>query len=305
MIKEFALDPELFCQWEHHLALRSQFGADKGRLIADFPKKWKRMLSDATDRLEASGGIPSVKAQTVRNWIGQHGGLSDLRFVRRGWPYDGNRTWVSNVEEQAAQFDVILSNKPVDADNALRADDAYQYLETPLFGSTTQTRFRREKRAIVDTVWPLIRASSGVIKIVEPNFNPVEPRFMLPFVELIDRLPATTIREIELHVLRPDAFSHHTLQNYRIHIDAELRSGYQVRVYFWGHKIEQLHDRYLLTSQGGIEISFGWDEGKLPNETTVAKILSQEIWQQEWHRYCIGCPDFDLDPQRHILHIPP
>ena len=304
MIKEFAIDPELFCQWAHHLVLRSEFGADKGRLIVDFPKKWKRMLAEATDKLEANGGLPPVKAQTVRNWISKFGGQTDLRFVRRAWPYDGNRSWRSNVEDQASQFDVVLSHQGITAENVLIADDEHRYLANPWFTATTQTRLRREKKAIVDTVWPLVRASSGIIKIVEPNFNPVEPRFMQTFVELIDRLSTTTIREIELHVLRPDMFSQNTLQNFRTHIDRELRSGYQVRVYFWGHKVEQLHDRYLLTNLGGMELSFGWDEGRLPNETTVAKMLSPSIWEQEWKRYCPGCPDFDLDEQKHILQIP-
>lgn len=304
MIKEFAVDPALFCQWEHHLVLRNQFGADMGRLIADFPRKWKRMFSEEIDRLETSGGIQSVKAQTVRNWLALAGGQADLRFVRRSWPYDGNRSWKSNAKEQALQFDVVLSHQSISAPNALSADSECRYLEDPLFAASTQTRLRREKRSIVDAVWPLIRASSGVLKIVEPNFNPVEPRFMRPFVELIDRLATTSIREIELHVLRPDAFSQHTLKNYRCHIDPELPTGYHTKVYFWGHNTEQLHDRYLLTNVGGIELSFGWDEGRLPTETTMAKMLSREIWQQEWSRYCVGCPDFDLDPDKHVISIP-
>jgi len=288
------------------MVLRSQFGTDKGRLIADFPKKWKRMLAEAIDTLEASGRLQPIRAQTVRNWItlftGQ--GQPDLRFVRRPWPYDGEKSWRSNAEEQADKFDVLLSHRELGSSNAVLADPEHRYLDDARFTATIQMRVRRERNALIDCVWPLIRASSGPIKIVEPNFNPVEQRFMKPFVELLDRLETTSIREVELHVLRPNAFSPHSLRNYRTHIDQELRSGYQVKVFFWGHKVEQLHDRYLLTNRGGIELSFGWDEGRLPNETTVAKLLSAEMWQQEWNRYCVGCPDFDLTESEHVLTIP-
>jgi len=127
---------------------------------------------------------------------------------------------------------------------------------------------------------------------------------MRPLERLVDRLFAeqSPIKLVELHVSRPPGFSNTTIHNFSSLIDPILRSGYQLRVFFWADGRERLHERYVLTDFGGIESSWGWDEGQ-PTETTPVKILEEQVWREEWDRYQIGCTDFDIDPDRHVLLI--
>ncbi|MDP1589593.1 MAG: hypothetical protein Q8M07_17705 [Prosthecobacter sp.] len=303
MIKKIALDPELFCQWEHHRALRHEFAVEKGRLIAAFPKKWKVLVRALSETLEANGKLSSLKAETIRNWLAVSSGGDDPRFIRCGCAYDGAKAWHLNAEDQAQSFDVILSQHAIGAANAILADSELEYQNDSRFKASTQDRVPRNANALIACVWPLVRASSS-IRIVEPNFIPNEDRFMKPFECLVDRLVSdgSSIKLVELHVLRSPSFSDTTKRNYKNTIDPILRTGYQVKVFFWADGRERLHDRYLLTDRGGIDLTWGWDEGQ-PTETTPVKILEEHMWRKEWDRYRIGTADFNIDPLQHVMLI--
>jgi hypothetical protein len=303
MIKQIAVDPELFCQWEHHRALRNEFAVERGRLIAQFPKKWKALVRDLIEKWEREERLPTMKANTIRNWLSVPSGGADTRFIRSRADYDGNEPWRSNAEVQAEHFDLILSHQEFGVANAILADPDLDYLTDPRFKIDTQNRVPRNAASIVECVWPLVRISTCV-RIVEPNFVPSEVRFMRPLERLVDRLFAeqSPIKLIELHVSRPAGFSNTTIRNFYSQIDPILRSGYQLRVFFWADGRERLHERYLLTDCGGIESSWGWDEGAA-TETTPVKILEESIWKKEWNRYQIGSPDFQIDPDQHVLLI--
>ena len=47
MIYEYALDPALLDNWKDCRFFQQSFGPDKGRLIADYPRKWKRAVLEA------------------------------------------------------------------------------------------------------------------------------------------------------------------------------------------------------------------------------------------------------------------
>lgn len=303
MIKQVALDPELFSQWEHYRALRSEFAVERGRMIAQFPKKWKSLVHALVEKWEREGRLPPIKANTIRNWLFVQSGVSDSRFIRSRAAYDGNETWHTNAQAQSEHFDLILSHHEIEGAKAVFADPEFDYLTDPRFKIDTQNRVQRNAASIVECIWPLVRIST-CIRIVEPNFVPTEVRFMRPLERLVERLfvEESAIKLVELHVLRTDGFSNATKRNFSDHIDPILRSGYQVKVFFWADGRERLHERYLLTDLGGIESSWGWDEGK-DTETTPVKILEEHMWRRELERYQIGSADFNLDPNQHVLII--
>ena len=141
------------------------------------------------------------------------------------------------------------------------------------------------------------------VKIVEPHFDPVLPRFMNTLVHLCDRLhkELPRLNEVELHVKRGDDFSEATLCNYRRQLDHELCTGFKLTVYFWAAKRKKLHERYLITDCGILDINYGWDESDLDGDDTPVALLSEDRRREEWQRYSVGSEDFDLDPQKHVL----
>lgn len=311
MIKEIALDPRLFAQWPHHLVLRDVFGVEKGRVISAFPKKWRGHVREEVNRLEASGEIGPVKAQSLRRWLEAPVGAPDSRMVSCKLAYDGNKDWHLNAEDNQKAFDAILSDQKIEAANAILADEEHEYARDPKFSTETQRTIQRQSNVIVDSVWPLLR-DSKVVKLVDPHFNPHRPRFCNVLKAMLDGLhtQGSMVREVELHVSNPKDKAPNdrdppsfTIEEMKKRLSRLLPTGWCLRVHLWTRDREKMHPRYLLTDRGGIQIDHGWDEGEHDTETTPIMLLTKQRWEQELARYRLGTPDFQIDPDRDIVVI--
>lgn len=311
MIKEIALDPCLFAQWQHHLALRDDFGVEKGRVIAAFPKKWKRMVRDEVCRLEAAEKIGPVKAKSVIQWLEAPVGTRDARIIASSAGYDGSKGWHLNAADAWQSFDAILSIKEIETPNSILVDEDHEYRRDPKFIAETQRTVQRKRAPMVECIWPLLR-DSKVMKLVEPYFNPHKARFRDVLEAMLDRLhtEGSSIREVELHVrhpedkaandLAPPSFTSHELKS---KLSPLLRTGWSIRVHLWTRGREKMHPRYLLTDRGGIQIDHGWDEGEQDTETTPILILDRARWEQELVRYSLCSTDFIIDGKNDIIEI--
>lgn len=311
MIKEIALDPCLFAQWQHHLALRDAFGVEKGRVISAFPKKWRGHVREEVSRLEALGEIGPVKAQSIREWLHVLPGVHDIGMVASRANYDGTKGWHLNATDAWRFFDAILSAQEIETPNAILADEDPEYLRDPKFSAETQLTIQRRKTQMVECTWPLVRDSKAV-KLVEPHFNPNKPRFRDVLEAMLERLHAegSSIREIELHVRHPEDRSPNdlnppsfTVSDLKEKLSPLLRSGWSLRIYLWTRGRETLHPRYLLTDRGGIQIDHGWDEGKHDTETTPIMLLTKQRWEQEIERYRLGSADFIINHEEDVIVI--
>ncbi len=244
-----------------------------------------------------------VKAKAIEEWMTAPGGQvqRDTRFAEGSWPYQETMRWSANAEARATGFDAVLSADPLDAPNAIQADEVHQYLKDARFAVPTQRRVKRRKEDLVACAWPLLCAARKV-KIVEPHFDPVVPRFRDTLVYLCDRLhkELPRLNEVELHVKRGTDFGDATLHNYQEYLDHELSSGFKLTIYFWAALNENVHPRFLLTDCGGLMLDYGWDEGQLPDETTPVILLPEGRRLDEWNRYSVGSKDFGLDPDKHV-----
>lgn len=308
MIKEIALDPCVFAQWPHHLALRDSFGVEKGRVISAFSKKWRGLVREEVRRLEAEGAIGPVKARTI---------LQRLDVPPACWMvttkagYDGNKGWHLNAADAWQSFDAIVSSKEIESPNAIFADEDQDYLNDPRFGAETQRTIQRRRGPIVDCVWPLLRHST-VVKLVEPHFNPNKPRFRNVLDTLLDRLHSegSGIRKIELHVRHPEDqrpddsdAPRFTIPDLRKHLRPLVRSGWSLHIHLWSRDREKMHPRYLLTDRGGIQIDHGWDEGQHDTETTPIMLLTRKRCEEEMARYSLGSADFKIDAAKDLIVI--
>jgi len=308
MIKEIALDPCLFAQWPHHLALRDAFGVEKGRVISAFPKKWRGYVREEVNRLEASGQLGSVKANSLRTWLEAPVGTSDSRIAASKAVYDGDKAWHLNAEDVWQSFDAILSSKEIETPNAILADEDQEYRRDSKFSAETQRTIQRKRESMVDSIWPLLR-DSKVVKLVEPHFNPKESRFKIVLKAMLDRLHSegSPIRKFELHIRHPEDKNERDLPKFTTadlnRLSPILRTGWSLHFHLWTRGREQMHPRYLLTDRGGIQIDHGWDEGKLDSETTPIMLLSKSRWEQEMQRYKLGSADFEINPKTDLIVV--
>jgi hypothetical protein len=313
MIKEIALDPCLFAQWPHYLALRDAFGVEKGRVIANFPGKWKALVREEVNRLVAAKKIGEIKAESIIDWLSVPLGTRENRLVSNhaSARYDHNRRWQLNAEDAWQCYDASLSHEEIETVNAILADDDHEYLRDPKFSAETQRTIQRKRQPIVECAWQLLR-DSKVVRLIEPHFNPHKPRFRDVLEALLDRLhkEGSSVREIELHVRHPEdkdpqdtSPPNFTISELKQQLSRLLRSGRSLRVHLWTRGREQMHPRYLLTDRGGIQIDHGWDEGRLDTETTPIMLLSRARWEQEMERYKLGSADFKINPATDIVII--
>ena len=92
MIHEFALDPGVLSTWSSFRYFYDHFGAEHGRLISQFPRKWKKMVYDACSRC----------ADIEKKKIEER--LTDInnKLVRMSREYNNSMPWFENAEAQHA-----------------------------------------------------------------------------------------------------------------------------------------------------------------------------------------------------------
>ncbi|MBL8820671.1 MAG: hypothetical protein JNL58_31905 [Planctomyces sp.] len=75
----------------------------------------------------------------------------------------------------------------------------------------------------------------------------------------------------------------------------KLLSPRQIKVYCWNglENGERIHDRFVLTDLGGIESSYGWDNGD-PGQTTGLTLLEHESYLYRWNQYSPTSTAFEL-----------
>src|SRR5437016_7948565 len=104
MIKEFALEPDALATWENFRYFIEKFGVPHGRLIAEFPGKWRRMVINAAQRV-----AKPVEFQRIVERLKQVG---DHVLLSRGRPGgDGTRPWLQRalVEHAREPFAGIIA----------------------------------------------------------------------------------------------------------------------------------------------------------------------------------------------------
>ena len=90
MIYEFALDPGVLSTWGSFRYFYDNFGAEHGRLISQFPKRWKRMVYDACSKC----------ADIDKKRIEERLAYINNKLVKMSREYNNSMPWLENAEEQ-------------------------------------------------------------------------------------------------------------------------------------------------------------------------------------------------------------
>src|SRR4051812_5389942 len=103
MISEYALEPQVLCNWRDYRFFVAQFGVPKGRLISRFPKSWKRLVIEAA---QATGELEFLKiAESLSN--------IDHLLIQRMHQWDPKQSWLPNAIEEHAKrpFAAIIARE--------------------------------------------------------------------------------------------------------------------------------------------------------------------------------------------------
>ncbi len=272
LIKEFAIEPRVMAAWAHFNSLWEDFGAGQGRLISKYPVLWKQRVDELAKTCSRPVQATAISAKIRRD---------DHKFLVTGRNYRGNDTWLQNALSQTATepFHAIIAYENTTGANGVLVAGDFPKDEPPYKVVVEDFVPRRAKDLAACA--SLLLAHCEQIQLIDPHFNPSEPRFRNTFEAMLAVCNTGALKLIEIHREKPDPFIAGVQQaNYRHRLAGLVPAGLTAKVFFWSQKPGGLgmHPRFLLTDLGGIHFENGLDEGE-PGEKTLVKPVAYQTWQ--------------------------
>lgn len=314
MFKEYALDPGLLTNWRDFRYYTEKFGWDRGRLLSEYPKKWKRLVYNAI--AEES----FINRKRIEESLRQ---IDDRLIRRRNSPFDPSLAndgslWVRNA---------VLRHEEL----------TFQAIITDDFGLTGEQLIIGEK---MDETHPLMQVDSGIIyrrandfaeaakillqagqhlAFVDPYFNPGEDRFSETLSSLLQVAMRSPYRidtpGISLHtgIGKNDRNDSSVVRNKTNELKRQceyflpqiLPEDTAIEVFIWlpYEGGERFHNRYIMTELAGLCLGTGVDEedSRPRNSNTTTSTddwfrMSGEQHIHRWHQFQpTTCPFQQLD----------
>lgn len=276
MIYEFALDPGVMNSWASFRYFYDNFGAEKGRLISQFPSKWVRMVYEACSTCQdIEKKKIEVKLENIKN-----------KLVRMSRAYESSLSWLDNAEYQHARvpFRAIVSSSTTRGTKGVLIADDIDYA-TPLWNIECGFCVAREACKMANCVQPMLSLCSDVL-FIDPHFNPDYIKYRNTLSQFLSQISENAkICRIEYH-LGDNLGGSHFRDQCNQKIPPLIPKGMEVKFIRWKQldEGEKLHPRYILTELGGVSIEVGLDEGNL-GETTDINLLSEAIYTKRWNDF--------------------
>ena len=251
MLREFAVEPELFGQWSEFRYLHEKFGVPKARMIAEFPKKWRRMV------YEAATDFTEIQRKTLEDWMAN----KDSFLVPSGRKYTLPDNWQQSAEAAHAQnpFHAILANGNPRAHQQVLLPRDMPIENHPLFKCPYECFMPRDISGFMEISGFLLKCSKQII-FVDPYFK-ASSTWGESLQAMLSCVPP------EAHLLRycTGVAPRGEEEAYRItdlkeKLPKFISQGKSVEVVLLNKDAGMdMHNRYILTERGGIKFPWGLD----------------------------------------------
>jgi hypothetical protein len=280
MIKEFALDPDALSTWPNFRYFIEKFGIGQGRLIAQFPKNWKRLVYEAASRASRD-----VDLKRIEERLSQLG--PDVLF-RKGRP-GGNpaSSWLARaiVEHASDPFaGIIAAANPDSHRDVLLQADVHE--GEPRFHVHRQLQIPRTAASVVACADVLLRYGN-TIKWVDYMIDLSKPRWQRPFAAAIG-IVAARGAPVSIEVHRDcgnDTQRTNLVHQFQEAFGRLRREGVTLSLYL--HPERSMHDRFILSEFGGLSVGHGLDDnedgGANPNANV--SLLEGGFFEAQWKRF--------------------
>jgi hypothetical protein len=298
MFQEYALEPELVATWADRSNYRhflGQFDVGKARLVADFPDSWVMKVR------ALSSDFRDTEKKRIEVLLTQ---IRSVATKRRGAVFDEEALWIVNAErehERQAFHAIMARENPKGAPHILVGDDADD--GNVLWRSVTGIIVNRDGEDIARTVNVLLR-SARYIFFIDPFLSPTgsakKRRAMDAYLKAVaPRAVGCPPVQVEFQMNGERCGGSH--QDFERDCQARARfipAGLSVRFLRWKERPGglRLHNRYILTEFGGVQLGHGLDEGD-EGDSDDMTLLDREQYQVRWSQYVGQPPAFDLYDQ--------
>ena len=316
MIYEFALEPELVARWhdrKKYLFFDEKFGLRARRVVAAYPRNWKRLVWEAFGKSPAAGDQNAQMRMTeLIQYLSQN-------YVRRPSTFPEISSWLVRAETEhlARPFRAIIATinpreRSFVITNRELVESGHELWNIP-------DRYPTPRNAadIANAVLPLIQLCRHAV-IIEPYFDPGKQRFRRTLAAILatcgKNICGMETIQVELHTSIDRFFEDWERGEFR-DLDEETRvyhnyvsecqsrlpplipKGVEFKVIVWKQRTdgEKLHNRYLLTNISGVIFGTGSDESKNPDSKELDDIVLLEEGQylMRYKQYTGTPPAFD------------
>jgi hypothetical protein len=257
-----------------------------GRLIANFPNRWKKMVLAA---LQANGSHTALDYTKVEYHL-QHD--VSAKMVVRNAAYDhDNLDWLLQAEREHTKkpFRAIVSDSnPRSVHGVLRVS-ALDKENDPRWKVNHDATILREPGALAQKAKSLFAISKRA-KFIDPNCGFENERYRTSLTAFLAAIRASNpaLNDVEYH-LRAKAdldFFRQQVQTSIPNSTLVIPRGMKVHFIRWKQMpaCDDLHPRYVLTDRGGLAYEVGLDAGK-PGEKTRIYRLSDDGHYEIWTQY--------------------
>ncbi len=283
MIYEYALDPTILKDWGSFRPLADGFGFSKGRVIAAFPKDWRRLAFTTIDAIETTDPIQDQKVKyKFKIWL--HGrAKSAMSGIRRSSANNDGPTWFINAlaEHSRGPFHAVISDQPSKENPPVLdyhdADESH-----PLWRANDKDFVARTASEIGPRVGRLL-VHSREIRFIDPYFKAAPEQLPILFSCLeCFKTVECLVEKIELHVAG-NKVSQKMVSYLLRDISGGCPPGLREKIHVVRWKEGYLHNRFILTNRGGIMFGDSFlESGERPDQLNLLKDKDFEAW---WNRH--------------------
>jgi len=309
MFHEYAVDPSLLCSFRDLRYYLEKFSWAQGRLLARYPKRWKKLVMDACQ------GCRDIELKRIEEELV----TLDGRMVRRpdsSWDpsLSGAQSWLENarLEHQRLPFKGILATANPHGEDFVWIGADLSEAQQPQFRSPGKL-VPRTAEELASAVALLLQSSERVA-LIDPYFDPTKKRFRNTLRSFVgtattSRRSGATVR-VELHTSierwldRDRTEDQITCAGRNLELEIRkwipglLPSDCSLGVYIWYQRRggEKIHNRYVLTNLWGVAFLVGLDEADDPSsqETEDVQRLFEDQYQRRFEHYLGDTPAFCL-----------
>ncbi|WP_319780042.1 hypothetical protein [Maridesulfovibrio sp.] len=197
MISEYAIDPEVFAAyWKDHFAFFSGAFDDSGRILSQYPKRWKRELwkmveADADFSDNDLKRLDSLLADKIL-----------ARSIRRKNSYTEKESWLERAEAEHNDFSfraILSASNPRKHDDVVELD---QLLTTrvPCWECSRNFRVERVARDMIGAINPILHRSKKIY-LIDPYLS-TEKRYTRVVSEICQAVssPMSLYPQAEINV---------------------------------------------------------------------------------------------------------
>lgn len=285
MLRKFALDPMVIHDPAAFAVFVAGLGVDQGRLLAEFPSKWRAIAFQQLKAMDPASTSPiqRKRAEALLERLAIEGNLR----AKSGVPYEPTATWKENAARNIGAFAAAIYSD----DDLEEADQPGLYPASSLISgaeyweAATLARFRSTGPEYLRVLRALLELHASVA-IMDPYAWP-EKRYLDLIRTLSESIPS--LRHICIHCSgKVQKGRSHRSQglwqtDWETYVAPYLRQDLKLHVCRWGElDYDKPHERWLVTPLGGVSLDRGV---AVDGQMNTAHLLPTREAARLWNMY--------------------